>query len=94
MPKRGGKRKKTKTHEGDAPEGATVLGQGALKVDVPRSIVAKASKVKLRNTHSPSMFRITFSLPQVIPHVAELVRDIRKLMSPNTAASLREKRYQ
>jgi len=80
MPKRGGKRVKTRTHRKEAPRGATVLnssgGQEALaKADneVPRSIVAKGSKV--------------------IPLVGELVRDLRKLMGPYTASNLREKSY-
>ena len=30
---------------------------------------------------------------QVVPQVGELVRDLRKLMSPFTASNLREKRY-
>jgi ribosome biogenesis protein SSF1/2 len=45
MPRRGGKRKKAKTHQTGGPEGANVMGEGAIKDDVPRSIVAKASKV-------------------------------------------------
>jgi len=82
MPKVGGKRKKRRTHGSGAPEGATVLGDGGAsaplssKADaaaVPRSIVAKASKVA--------------------PQVGELVRDLRKLMSPYTATKLREKKF-
>jgi len=80
MPKRGGKRKKTRTHGKDAPKGATVItAQGATAAldkeesEVPRSIVAKGSKV--------------------IPQVGELVRDLRKLMGPYTASNLREKSY-
>ena len=45
MPKKGGKRKKTRTHQADIPEGATILGEGAVKEDIPRSIVAKTSQV-------------------------------------------------
>jgi ribosome biogenesis protein SSF1/2 len=41
--------------------------------DVPKSIVAKSSKV--------------------VPNVAELVRDIRKMMSPYTATNLRERSF-
>jgi hypothetical protein len=46
MPRRGGKRKKTRTHKTGPPEGATVLGQGSL-VDktIPKSIVARNGKV-------------------------------------------------
>ena len=81
MPKVGGKRKKRRVHDiKSIPEGATVLGDGGvaapLKKDeaaIPRSIVAKASKVA--------------------PQVSELVRDVRKLMSPYTATKLREKRF-
>mmetsp|Transcript_1309 Transcript_1309/g.1457 ORF Transcript_1309/g.1457 Transcript_1309/m.1457 type:complete len:415 (-) Transcript_1309:200-1444(-) len=79
MPKIGGKRRKRRTHnEGAAPEGATIVGEGSahesLKGEaVPKSIVAKASKV--------------------VPQVGELVRDIRKLMSPFTASNLREKSF-
>ena len=80
MPRRGSKRKKTRTHQGDAPVGATVLtAQGSQEAlnkeqsDIPRSIVAKGSKV--------------------IPQVGELVRDLRKLMDPHTAKNLREKNY-
>lgn len=78
MPRRSGKRVKTRTHVKDAPKGATVItAQGSSetlqKEEVPRSIVAKGSKV--------------------IPQVGELVRDIRKLMGPYTATNLREKSY-
>ena len=73
MPKVGGRRKKRRVHDiKSIPEGATVLGgdgvAAPLKKDeaaIPRSIVAKASKVA--------------------PQVSELVRDVRKLMSPYTA---------
>lgn len=34
------------------------------------------------------------SKPQVTPHVAELVQDLRKVMSPNTASNLRERRFE
>jgi ribosome biogenesis protein SSF1/2 len=79
MPKYGGRRKKRRTHDSGIPEGATVLGAGGAAAPltkeaiVPKSIVAKASKVA--------------------PPVGELVRDIRKLMSPYTASNLREKRF-
>ena len=80
MPKVGGRRKKRRVHDiKSVPEGATVLDNGVaapLKKEeaaIPRSIVAKASKVA--------------------PQVSELVRDVRKLMSPYTATKLREKRF-
>ena len=83
MPKKGGKRKKTKTHAKGIPEGATILQTAGgsneanevlaeKSLNVPRTIVAKASKVST--------------------YVAELIRDIRKLMAPYTAANLRERR--
>lgn len=98
MPKRGGKRKKTRTHLDNAPAGAHVLGEGSLKEDVPKSIVAKASKVRniSTNTLNERAFQPTYSskaLPQVYPNVVELVLDVRKLMNPNTANSLRERRF-
>ena len=74
MPRKGGKRVKTRTHKDDRPAGATVLRDGKQesldKGDVPRSIVVKSSKV--------------------IAQVNQLVRDMRKLMEPNTATSLKE----
>jgi len=78
MPKRGSKRKKTRTHAKEVVNGATVISedgrQESLEKDsIPRSIVAKASKV--------------------IVEVGELVRDLRKLMGPYTANNLREKKY-
>ena len=80
MPKVGGRRKKRRVHDiKSVPEGATILDNGVaapLKKEeaaIPRSIVAKASKVA--------------------PQVSELVRDVRKLMSPYTATKLREKRF-
>eukprot|EP01031_Cornospumella_fuschlensis_P035600 gene35600-43175_t len=42
MPKKGGKRRKTKTHEKPVPEGAAIQTEDSL---APRSIVAKAGKV-------------------------------------------------
>ena len=56
MPKFGGRRKKRRTHAGSIPEGATVLADsGSLSLkgetDVPKSIVALASKVKLATKH-------------------------------------------
>ena len=77
MPRRGGKRKKTRTHAIGAPDGATVVGkdgkaEGLSKQDVPRSIVAKVSKVDMKTS--------------------ELILDMRKLMGPYTATNLKEKR--
>ena len=77
MPRRGGKRKKTRTHALGAPEGATVVGsdgkaEGLTTQDIPKSIVAKVSKVDGKT--------------------AELIMDIRKLMGPYTASKLKEKR--
>mmetsp|Transcript_17243 Transcript_17243/g.24977 ORF Transcript_17243/g.24977 Transcript_17243/m.24977 type:complete len:397 (+) Transcript_17243:38-1228(+) len=49
MPKKGGKRRKSRTHKEAPPEGANTLsseGTAVNKADVPRSIVAKASKVQ------------------------------------------------
>jgi len=45
MPRRGSKRKKSKTHQEDAPEGANIGGEGAAKADTPRSLVVRSSKV-------------------------------------------------
>lgn len=45
MPKRGGKRKKTRTHTSGAPEGATILKEEDFKQTVPRSIVARSGNV-------------------------------------------------
>lgn len=50
MPRRGGKRKKTRTHDvGVAPAGAQAAATSdvGIKEDIPRSIVAKASKVSV-----------------------------------------------
>jgi ribosome biogenesis protein SSF1/2 len=78
MPKKGNKRKKTRTHEaGQAPEGAVSMSKefhAQKDVDnVPRSIVAKTSKVA--------------------PMVSHLVKDLRKMMGPYTASHLKEKSY-
>ena len=84
MPKKGGRRKKSRTHKDDTPEGATiqaskhedddVLNDAILEKDlnVPRTIVARSGKVRT--------------------YVAELIKDLRKLMEPNTASNLRERR--
>ena len=79
MPRKGNKRKKTRTHGNNTvPEGAVSLSedfkrdQEALS-NVPRSIVAKTSKVA--------------------PMVSHLVKDIRKMMGPYTAAHLKERAY-
>ncbi len=76
MPRRGGKRVKSRTHKKDNVVGATILEggvQSALEKELPpRSIVARSSKV--------------------IAQVGELVHDLRKLMSPHTASNLKEKR--
>ena len=78
MPKKGAKRKKTRTHKiHDAPAGATSLSkefqENKKAEEVPRSIVAKTSKVT--------------------PSVGELVVDLRKMMNPYTASSLKERSY-
>jgi ribosome biogenesis protein SSF1/2 len=76
MPRKGGKRVKSRTHQGSEPTGATVLEGGVQssleKELVPRSIVARSGKV--------------------ISQVSELIRDMRKLMGPHTTAKLQEKR--
>lgn len=73
MPKKGGKRKKTRTHKDDVPAGATTLDGKSLskQIDdgIPRSIVAKGSKVA--------------------PKVSELIHDLRRLMLPYTASNLK-----
>ena len=74
MPKRGSRRKKTKTHEDDTPEGAKIGGEGASKAnDVPRSLVVRANKV--------------------VSDVSDLIIELRRVMSPNTASNLRERRW-
>ena len=80
---------KTRTHAAGAPQGATTLGETEIKDDIPRSIVAKASKV-LCTVAFFSFSNIFFA--KVGPQVGELVRDVRKLMGPYTANNLREKR--
>lgn len=76
MPKKGGKRKKTRTHAaGDetgaaAPSGAA--GDGIKDKDVPRSLVVRASVVA--------------------PAIRLLIRDLRKVMSPYTAMNLKERK--
>ena len=73
MPKRGSRRKKTKTHEDGTPEGANIGGEGASKAnDVPRSLVIRANKV--------------------VSDVQDLILELRRVMSPNTASNLRERR--
>jgi hypothetical protein len=76
MPRKGGKRKKTRTHaagaeeEAGAPRGAA--GDGVKDKDVPRSLVVRASVVA--------------------PTVRLLIRDLRKVMSPYTAMNLKERK--
>ena len=67
MPKRGSKRKKTKT------QNEIVAGRPSEIEDVPRSIVVKGSKIT--------------------SNIQDLILDLRKLMSPNTASNLRETRF-
>ena len=69
MPKRGSKRKKTRTQT-EIPEGAHVPSDSN---NVPRSLVVRGSKIS-SNVH-------------------DLILDLRKLMSPNTASNLREQRF-
>jgi hypothetical protein len=45
MPKRGSRRKKTRTHQEEIPEGANIAGIGAVLTDSPRSVVVRSSKV-------------------------------------------------
>ena len=45
MPKRGSRRKKTKTHQNDIPEGARPLLDDDSGKDIPRSLVVRTSKV-------------------------------------------------
>jgi ribosome biogenesis protein SSF1/2 len=78
MPRVGGKRRKTRTHATGAPQGAVIASQvGTLKED--STIVVPRSIVAKGN--------------KVIPMITELIRDMRRLMSPNTATNLREKNY-
>lgn len=71
MPRKGGKRTKSRTHAAPPPEGAQI--EGVIKDDTPKSVVVKIGTVS--------------------PCVKELVREIRKLMEPNTATNLRERSY-
>lgn len=73
MPRRGSRRKKTRTHEDDIPEGANIAGEGAAKADIPRSVVVRSSKV--------------------VSNIQDLIMELRKVMSPNTATNLREKSF-
>lgn len=57
----------------------------------PRSIVAKAGKV--RDILVDCVLVVVLSVLQVDPHVAELVLEMRRLMEPYTARNLREKSY-
>ena len=51
MPKKGGKRRKRRTHaQEDVPAGATPVGVGAEETLVPRSMIIKAPKVVLPHT--------------------------------------------
>jgi ribosome biogenesis protein SSF1/2 len=71
MPKRGSKRIKTKTQQGEIPDGARTAEDS--NQDVPRSIVVKGGSIT--------------------SNIQDLIHDLRKLMSPNTASNLREKRF-
>jgi len=79
MPRKGNRRKKTRTHDANSvPQGAVSYSEEfkeRKEVDdsIPRSIVAKSSKVA--------------------PMVGSLVKDIRKMMGPYTASHLRERNY-
>lgn len=76
MPRVGGKRKKTRTQTDGAPKGAVVAAEvGTVREDAV-SVVPKS---------------IVARGSKVVPVVKELIKDLRKLMSPNTAANLREK---
>jgi hypothetical protein len=73
--------KKTRTHASGAPEGATTL----------KSTATKTSEVD--NEVKENIPRsIVARSGSVVAPLKELVRDLRKLMSPYTATNLREKR--
>lgn len=78
MPKVGGKRRKTRTQADGAPKGAVVASEvGTIKED-STTVVPKT---------------IVARGSKVIPLISELVRDLRKVMAPNTTTNLREKNF-
>mmetsp|Transcript_8502 Transcript_8502/g.12688 ORF Transcript_8502/g.12688 Transcript_8502/m.12688 type:complete len:423 (-) Transcript_8502:118-1386(-) len=73
MPRKGGRRKKQRTHvESKVAEGGGI-GDDVPQDNIPRSIVARSNKV--------------------CSNVAEFIKDLRKLMGPNTASNLKERSY-
>jgi ribosome biogenesis protein SSF1/2 len=76
MPRVGGKRKKTRTHSTGPPVGATVLDEvDEVKEDVPRSIVARASKV------APMVSELICDIRKMMnPHTASNLKERRSLI--------------
>eukprot|EP01041_Mallomonas_annulata_P006708 gene6708-13596_t len=68
MPRKGGKRKKSRTHALPPPEGAVV--EGVVKDDIPKSIVAKVGKVV------PNVRELVRELRKLMePHTASNLRE-------------------
>ena len=86
MPRRGGKRKKARTHKGDTPEGVTILPTvGSSTTDVNDALIEKQIDSSIPRT-------IVAKVGKIGNSVTELVKDFRKLMNPHTASNLRERR--
>jgi hypothetical protein len=83
MPKIGGKRKKTRTHV-TATNQAAPVGARALN-DVATTGDATEAEANVPRSIVVKTSKVTASL-------VELVKDLRNIMSPNTASNIKERK--